>query len=32
MLHWNASNPESKRLSVRLGYRPTETVEVQFLT
>ena len=31
MPHWNASNPISKRLALRLGYRPTETVEVQYL-
>lgn len=32
MPHWNASNPVSQRLALRLGYRPTEMVEVQFLT
>ena len=29
--HWNASNPVSQRLALRLGYRPAEVVEVWFL-
>jgi predicted GNAT family acetyltransferase len=29
--HWNASNPVSQRLAVRLGLRPAGTCEVLYL-